>query len=225
MRAGYLEALASRTLGLAPVLRPASRTPFETHAPSPWGEVEEVREAAPALSGAPTSVPPSGGEERSRPALEVDGPLLGFREPERFEARRPERSDPAAGAPVSAPGETAVEAARPAAGGPFRAETHVAVAAVEARAAAAVEARPSSAGAGPVEGPVVRPPTTADEPTHGPARLAPSEAAPIVVRIGRVDVRAVHAPAPAVAPSAPTARPPAGPTLAEHLLARDRGRR
>jgi hypothetical protein len=44
----------------------------------------------------------------------------------------------------------------------------------------------------------------------------------IVVRIGRVDVRAVQA----APPTAPTPRPrPAGPSLEEHLRARDRGRR
>jgi len=45
----------------------------------------------------------------------------------------------------------------------------------------------------------------------------------IVVRIGRVDVRAVQAAPPPAPPPRP--RPPAGPSLAEHLRARDRGRR
>ena len=52
---------------------------------------------------------------------------------------------------------------------------------------------------------------------------APAAEPAIVVRIGRVDVRAVQA-APAPAP-APRPRPAAGPSLAEHLRARDRGRR
>ena len=45
----------------------------------------------------------------------------------------------------------------------------------------------------------------------------------IVVRIGRVDVRAVQAAAPPA--PAPRPRPAAGPSLAEHLAARDGRRR
>lgn len=59
--------------------------------------------------------------------------------------------------------------------------------------------------------------------TGRPGGPPPAPGPAIVVRIGRVDVRAVQA-APPPAP-APRRRPPAGPSLEEHLRARDRGRR
>jgi hypothetical protein len=52
---------------------------------------------------------------------------------------------------------------------------------------------------------------------------APSAEPAIVVRIGRVDVRAVHTPAPPA--PLPRARPQAGPSLAEYLRAQDRRHR
>ena len=57
----------------------------------------------------------------------------------------------------------------------------------------------------------------------GEPEAARSAEPAIVVRIGRVDVRAVQAAGPPA--PAPRPRPAAGPSLAEHLLARDRRRR
>jgi hypothetical protein len=59
--------------------------------------------------------------------------------------------------------------------------------------------------------------------TGRPGGPTPAPGPAIVVRIGRVDVRAVQA-APPAAP-APRRRPSAGPSLEERLRARDRGRR
>ena len=57
----------------------------------------------------------------------------------------------------------------------------------------------------------------------GEPEAARSTEPAIVVRIGRVDVRAIQTAHPPAPPPRP--RPPAGPSLAEHLRARDRGRR
>jgi hypothetical protein len=67
------------------------------------------------------------------------------------------------------------------------------------------------------------PPDRPSGPQPRPAGAPETPGPAIVVRIGRVDVRAVQATPPTAPPLRP--RPPAGPSLQEHLRARDRGRR
>ena len=53
MRPGYLANLAARTLGVAPVLRPATPSRFEPEGPqAELREITEVREAEPPLQRA-----------------------------------------------------------------------------------------------------------------------------------------------------------------------------
>ena len=79
MRTGYLAALASRTLGVAPVLKPPTPSRFEPENPqAQWHEVAEVPEAAPDRSAAPRRALPRVGEAGTAPVLEADRPLRGF---------------------------------------------------------------------------------------------------------------------------------------------------
>lgn len=245
MRAGYLTALAARTLGVTPMLRPATPSRFEPENPqAELREVIGVQEAEPNPPAAPAPVaaradeqPPDAAADAGRPRRgffefdvpedrrAVEGPQdhratpdmseLAGHAAERRPAARPEplagatepRSDRAAPSPASQDGQP-----------PGWAADLVAMAAspLEApgnRAAWHVDA---------IRAERSRQQAQAGQGTSEPAAASGADPA-IIVRIGRVDVRAVQA-APPPTP-APRARPPAGPSLEEHLLARDRRRR
>ena len=70
MRPAYLTALASRTLGMAPLLHPVTPSRFEPEGlrPGGWAEISEMRSAAP---GHPPSQPADAGRT---PIGQVPGP-------------------------------------------------------------------------------------------------------------------------------------------------------
>ncbi len=272
MRAGYLAALAARTLGVTPVLQPATPSRFEPEgAQAGLREIVEVQEAGPDLPAAPSPPPARADQEQAAAVTEADRPRCGLPEfgfpyegpavaglPDSWPA--PDLSelarDPAEaaghrrrGTPVPAraaadPQPVADNAALPPAGSLPR----------SARATADVVSEGIRSG-GQATSPLSRAAAdggAAAAPPFGPARgratwhvdvvqtgrsrqqaqadgrageaAEASGAEPtIIVRIGRVDVRAVQAESPPL--PAPRPRPPAAQSLAEHLLARDRGRR
>lgn len=233
--------LASRTLGLAPLLRPATPSRFEPEGPQAGlREIVEVREVDPDL--APATLPAAGelGPAAAHAHSEGDDPLLGFREPDVAEehphpALEPERKgrmmrdlqdtereppEPAVRVQRAADPPTEVEALARVAALMYTAETPSERAAFGELDAA--PRHPAGRGEAPesaAQSGRSRQKAQAAEWTGDPSQAGAADP-PIVVRIGRVDVRAVHAPPPA----APRPRPAAGPSLAEHLLARDRGR-
>ncbi len=83
MRAGYLAALASRTLGTVPTLRPVTPSRFEPTAPQPGlhevVEMVEVVEAADARGTGGQNAPRSSSAAPGQPALagDDDRPLVG----------------------------------------------------------------------------------------------------------------------------------------------------
>jgi hypothetical protein len=265
LRPGYLADLAARTLGVAPVLRPATPSRFEPESPqAELREITEVREAEPPpqrtretvasahpqaqaahdgwASGVsePASEPAQSAERTRRtvppptrasneefPA--VDRPLRGFfaadiaGEPGPVQLAQdgwaaPDLSEPAR-APAATGGQLPAAALTPDAAGPVRSGPGPAAEAmlphgrrgpwpehtVQASRSRQQAQPPGRAGEG-VEADEAR----GTEPT-------------IVVRIGRVDVRAVQAASPPA--PAPRPRPATGPSLAEHLAARDGRRR
>jgi hypothetical protein len=211
VRTGYLDALAARTLGAAPLLRPVTPSRFEPNGPTGHLEVLEMVEPAtdvPALRPEPHAHPPSPPQP---PQTAVEKPLLPPVEP-----------DPAMPvlAPVAATDPPVVQ------GGPA-ADVETAPLAVVALART-VNAAP----AGPA--PTVRAADAllVDTTPTGPHRASPhrraaeplrtpDEPAPpaVVVRIGRIEVRAESAPRPFTVPRPPPV--PAGRSLADHLHARD----
>jgi hypothetical protein len=270
LRTGYLAALASRTLGVAPVLKPPTPSRFEPENPqAQWREVAEVQEAAPGRSAAPGRARPRADEAGADPVLAADRPLRGFFGPDLGQgpaarvdqdnwAARDGRATPE-DRPAPSVSQPAGDPAEPARGG-LRAAAAVgsAVPGEVAPGHAAADAAPdvtapevpwaeTSGHASSLRGSraawledVVQPLSSArqapaagwTDPSRQQARAAEQAGGPpgapgagpaIVVRIGRVDVRAVRAAPPAAQPPPP--RPPAGPSLAEHLRARDRGRR
>jgi hypothetical protein len=256
MRDGSIAALASRTLGVAPVLRPATPSLFEPEGSrAGLREIEimegrEVgRDSAPTSLRAPARAEPAAGATRTATAAghaadEADAPLLGFFEADLVgqPARQPVTTTGTFSG-VGAPGE---EVAPPAAGIHARGDAPAGLAALArvgsltpdtagqssdatAPATPGEPAEPTSAHDRRPAGsdgviPRSSQKATTNEQTHHRAEADHTEPA-LVVRIGRVEVRAVHAPAQPPAAPATRARPPAGPSLAEHLLARDRGRK
>jgi hypothetical protein len=252
MRPGYLAVLASRTLGLAPVLRPATPSRFE-----PDGAQAGWEQAQAAVS--PARRRPARAD--TAPGLQVpeaDPPLLGFSEPavasERFGV--PPGPETRAAPGVREPGSEPAWPRHPVPPVPARAglDAPVRPAAPDAASAGREAPGPEPAEAGPPggsraawPGEPAGPPTapavaTASSSSRtswhhdavqsarsrpeaqaaGPAE-APAAEPPIVVRIGRVDVRAAHAPAPPA--PARRVRPQAGPSLADYLLAQERRHR
>jgi hypothetical protein len=244
VRDGYLGVLASRTLGTAPVLQPVTPSRFEPEGPQPALH-EMVVEHEDTSSGSTridarqaNAAPPS----RTVAAPMPDGPLLGIIPPTAIEAGPPVPAEHGPVVPSHAPDELPWPSPRhlehPARPDPRSVEP-VRAAPTADPATAPLVARPSLAWA--LEELVD--PTATNE--RAPGGFAPEAAGSrhdvrsataladggqghppepsIVVRIGRVDVRAVQA----VPPPAPARRPPParGPSLAEHLLARDRGQR
>ncbi len=269
MRPGYLTVLAARTLGVSPVLRPATPSRFEPEGPQaglgetmpgpPAGSGETVPgpQAGPAQNPAPRRAPDRADDTLMDAALAADPPLLGFFEPGNGEERPPPEGWAAPGAHESGRGVRPGTAPAPAPVGPQTSAQATAVppgltappsgaAAVPPGLTAPPSGRAASGAepAGPGQ-PAGEPAEAAVPPgsrATGPADVIeatlsrqqaqaagqggePGEARSpepaIVVRIGRVDVRAVPPPP----PPPPRSRAPAGPSLAEHLHARDRGRR
>ncbi|MGD0376718.1 MAG: hypothetical protein ABSB01_19300 [Streptosporangiaceae bacterium] len=283
MRPGYLADLAARTLGVAPVLRPATPSRFEPEGPqAELREITEVREAqAPpqraretVTSASPqaqdgwapgviesarepaqsaersrrTAPPPARADTEAFPA--VDRPPRGFFaadiaeepglvQPAQHSWATPDLSEPAresAATGVQVPADAAT--LTPDAAGPgITAEAtlpgsrrapwqeHL-VQASRSRQQAQPPGRAGERVQGAKGGEEVKGGKGVDGGkgvNGGEADEAGSTEPVIVVRIGRVDVRAVQAAAPPA--PAPRPRPAAGPSLAEHLAARDGRRR
>jgi hypothetical protein len=270
LRPGYLADLAARTLGVAPVLRPATPSRFEPEGPqADLREITEVRETQP---------PPHRETVASAYPQAEDGWAPGVTEPAREPAQSAERSRLTAPPPARASTEAFPAVDRPPRGffaadiaeePPLVPSTRDSWATPDlsepARAAAATGVQvpadaavliPDAAGLdsaaeamlprgrrGPWPEHLVQagrsrqqaqPPGRAGaqgvQRGRGVEAAEASEAAEahgtepvIVVRIGRVDVRAVQAAPPPAPASRP--RPAAGPSLAEHLAARDGRRR
>lgn len=259
MRPGYLADLAARTLGVAPVLRPATPSRFEPEGPqAEVREITEVRE---------TEAPPQRAREAvtSASPQAQDGWAPDVTESAREPAQSAERSRRTAPPPAEAGPEAFPAENRPPRGlyaadiaeepGLVRsaqnswATPDLSEPASESAAASMQVSGDGAALNSDAAGPGITAQATLPGgrrvpwPEHlvqasrsrqqaqppGPAGKVDeadevSRAEPvIVVRIGRVDVRAVQA-APPPAP-APRPRPAAGPSLAEHLAARDGRRR
>jgi hypothetical protein len=255
---GYLAALASRTLGRAPVLRPVTPSRFEPDRPQLGFAEAEVTQDTTLFPGpvgwtgtgtGPARTPREWPAERGADTEAAPGaPLLG--------------PVPARGAPD--PGRAQAEALLehegwPAAGSPGTGQEQAAPLTRDERRRGGVTAPSPAAEDGPS-----RPAGTApnepgergdrsrllpepggpadpggrgllpagspasrgarrEAPAAGAGHPAPGAAEPtIIVRIGRLDVRALQVPVPP--PAAPPRRPPPGPSLEEHLRARDRAR-
>ncbi len=289
---GYLAGLASRTLGIAPVLRPATPSRFEPEGPqAELREIAEVREAEPGPAAPPqgaqarahetaaSAFPPADRPPRGFFAADIAGErgpaqlaqegwaASGVSEPAGEPAEPAERSRRSVPPPAGAGTEAFPPADRPlrgffaadiagergpaqlaqegwAASGLSEPAGEPAATGVQVPADAAVltpdAAGPGRAGPGPTAEAMLPRGSRVPWPEHmvqagrsrqqaqAPGRAGEADEArgaepAIVVRIGRVDVRAVQA-APPPAP-APRPQPAAGPSLAEHLLARDRRRR
>ncbi len=272
MRTGYLAALASRTLGVAPVLKPPTPSRFEPENPqAQWREVAEVQEAAPDRSAAPGRARPRADEAWAAPVHEAGRPLRGFFGPnlgQDLPVTRVDQDSWAARDGRATPGDRVVPPVSQPAGDPAGSAAESLLLAPPAGSAVPGEVAPGRAATlKPAAAPdvparevswapghassshgsqaarledVARPLPSAHQapaagwtgPSRQQARAAGQAGEPtaasgtgpaIVVRIGRVDVRAVRAAPPPA--QAPPPRPPAGPSLAEHLRARDRGRR
>jgi hypothetical protein len=236
MKGGYLATLAARTLGAAPLLKPATPSRFEPdrlHSAAALYEVEETRLAF----GAPVPPPPEATPQRTAPAgrrpapgpehrLDPEAPLL----PTAWErtvaaelsgwALSPPGPPPPEQTPHPQAGPEATRAARERAQTPPRDGRPDAPTEIEAMAR---QAAPAPGPARHVEPAPGKPPRAFGNSATARDGKAEADEAPIVVRIGRIDVRAVQGPAPPPTPAPP--RQPAGLSLDEYLLARDRGAR
>jgi hypothetical protein len=211
VRTGYLDAVAARTLGVAPLLRPATPSRFEPDGPTGRLEVLEIVEPAidvPAVGPQPRAHPPL---PPQAPRMPLDEPLLAPVEPDL--APLVAASQPAE--PLVVEHDTAVD-------------LDTAPIAIAALARTVDAQRPGPA---PIDREAVvsrvdaRPAGSARRSAHRRAAepaWAPEEPAPpaVVVRIGRIDVRAESAPRTVTVPRPPAVQ--AGRSLADHLLARDR---
>jgi hypothetical protein len=244
VRAGYASVLASRALGRAILLRPITPSRFESGAQSPDlhhdDMVGQQVDTAPAVGGSeplhtePVSAEARAAPEPARPAEPDDAPLLGFRQPDAlhdlFPGRLADRRAPAGPptprdhhgqrrtlAPRATTADPAMpsESAAPSEPAPPPPDDPV----VLGEAPWAVEVTRAVRDVASSAHEVAAHHVDQDDrsgPTAEPAAAEP----PIVVRIGRLDVRAVHAPLAA----SPEVRPrrAVGPTLEERLAARDR---
>jgi hypothetical protein len=237
MSPGYLTTIASRTLREGRVLAPRVPSRFEPRGGRAWaaedgfgeapaepspavgGPEEQLRESQAALrlhDPEPLFVPRS----RRRIAHELR-PEPGFR-PAAVED--PHAGDDAAHAADAAPGIAGL--AHPLGAGEERAQPASArslplVAGSSEAAPSPPADRAALVGRSAAE-PALQPRPVDAQPAR-PPRSEPVAEPTVVVRIGRIDVRAVHTPAPAVTP--PAAPQPPAMSLADHLQARDAGRR
>jgi hypothetical protein len=214
VRTGYLDALAARALGAAPLLRPVTPSRFEPEGPTGRLEVLEIVEPAadvPHVEQATPARPPSRPEP---PLVPVDGQLFAPVEPDLgpLVAVRPgpppapavER-EPTADSDTAPVGiATLARAVDTERAGPTPALALRDAVMPRADAAPADPARPGAR-------------ERATEPSWEPEEPAPPA---VVVRIGRIEVRAEGAPRTTAVPRQPPVQ--AGRSLADHLLARDR---
>jgi hypothetical protein len=241
LRAGYLAVLASRALGTVPTLRPVTPSRFEPTAPQPGlHEMVEVVEAVDAGGTDAQNAPRSSAAAPGEPALagDEDRPLVS-QLPAARDGRRLVRPDHIEGLSRPEPRDDEPGPANR----PLRPDWQPAEVSDLVRAAAPDDGRV------PTEVPVtlseaentvvtrtVRPPGR--EAARGAARSSSATAPPatggdevdqpsptVVIRIGRVDVRAVPSPPPPAPAPAPRSDPRAGPSLADYLAARDSARR
>jgi hypothetical protein len=233
LRPGYLGALASRTLGVAPVLRPATPSRFEPDRPQQGlAEIEQVVEVTPSAERLLDAGP--GGAVRDEPEAERTTA------PEAHRPARPARPSVATGRPRRE--EPLVpQAFEPTTPSPAEHTQALPLPTREQRDTRTDGWLDDRSSVIPEE--IARTLHRSEEPTWpyaagGPGErleasrragptVGPTETAPskVVVHIGRIEVQAVRAPAPAVV-AAPTPRQPAqGTSLADQLRARDRGRR
>jgi hypothetical protein len=211
VREGYLDALAARTLGVAPLLRPVTPSRFE-----PAGGRLEVLEIVEPAADVPIVRQAASADLTSRPerlSVPADEPLLAGPEPDPpfHTTAQPE-----------APPESPQVELEPAAD---QDTTPIGIAML-ARAVSAEHAEPMVAAHDDVA-------PRAEVPSASPVRQStrwqtvepswePKESMPaVVVHIGRIDVRAAD-PVPRISPVPRRAPVQAGRSLADHLLARDR---
>jgi hypothetical protein len=233
---GYLAALAERTLGVAATLRPAAPSRFEPAQLAEGGLVEavETSEAPAPAQRPPVESPPAvtskPAERRLLPPVEPSPVRL---PPAPSAVELPAAGVPASPAepvPAAPPAERTPEPAPAPAPGPPdvpRGVTEL------ARAVTAL-----TGPFGPADQAGRRSPDQDETGPRGADRSGRGAAAermesryadaepqpPLVVHIGRIEVRAIEAPRP-VAPAPRPAPAPAGASLADYLLARDAGRR
>ncbi len=231
MTPGYLTALAARALGTAPVLRPPTPSRFEPERPqAELSEVTQVVDAAgPAeqAGDAGDLWPPAYSEPGRSPrgSYQTD-PLTEDLAP----LAAPEiQAGPDAGWPEA----PAVTMRRRTAGHPPGVSDSASPHVLESRPAtgeADQRAAPTEATQLAEEGGGTPEPASVAAPPR-PARRAAANQEPagneaqVVVHIGRLEVRAVQSAPAAPQAAAPRSRPAAQPSLAEYLLARDRGQR
>jgi hypothetical protein len=261
LRTDYLTALAARTLGATPMLRPATPSRFEPEGPqAQLREVVEIHEAESNLTTATRPAPGRADEQLADTAAATHRPdrsLLGSdhhgkrlamaASAQGWEA--PDISDLAADPAETAghrrpiaprpPGTPDLEPSAdagtaPPGSVPRRGRVAPSMASDDGRSRGRADLAdtalpppetPGSRVAWHVDVTQVarsrQQPQAGDRATESAG--TPSTGPAVIVRIGRVDVRAVPAASPPAPPS--RARPPAGPSLEEHLLARDRRRR
>ncbi|HEU5003845.1 MAG TPA: hypothetical protein VFW71_13875 [Actinomycetota bacterium] len=220
MRTGYLDALAARTLGTAPLLLPATLSRFEPDGPGAlaFGEAETMAEAP--------AVPEPGRPPVAGQAPRTPEPSEALRSPARWPAT-PRRVPPAADLPAQYRAPAAQSAGEPVANDGAGAWPPPGWPDERLPRPAAPWTRTVPASTAPVPAP---PPGSPGAPaeagqTAHPAPGHQGDPPPVVVRIGRVEVRAVHAAPPPVGVLPARQAPTAGPSLADHLLARERGLR
>lgn len=211
MRNGYLDALAARTLGVAPLLRPVTPSMFE----SAGGRLDalEIVEPAADVPLAEQAAIPGLTTRPERLSVPADEPLLARVEPD-LPSHAPTQPE--------APPEPPRAEPEPAA----NADTTPIGITTLARAVSAEHSDPTPAvhdGVAPrAEHPRARPVRQSArwqpiEPASEPEQSAPA----VVVHIGRIDVRAAE-PAPRTSQAPRRAPVQVGRSLADHLLARDR---
>jgi hypothetical protein len=221
MRDGYLGALAARTLGVAPLLRPATPSRFEPDRISGRLEMAEVGETVSERPAPEDPLRPPRGAALDEPGPETgpaDAPLLPRLDPDRprmdtaFAAPLEESQDPALGTPAADPGVAALGIAALA----------QAFAAPDTSAEAVGPLRSQGRGFARAAASAGRVADSGSRRSSAPGNAeAPQAPVPVIVRIGRIDVRAGEA-APRPVPVPPRPAGPAGRSLAEHLAARDR---
>lgn len=213
MRAAYLEALAARALGTAPVLRPPTPSRFEPESPQ-----AELTEATYVVDAAhPAEHRPN---TREQPALLVE-PRQAPRGRYEPDLVREHLAQPPAHATWLVPDtQPDLEALMPYAPAARTDPPEPRVAASSAMPSGEISAHlDDAAGLSQVKQGADDDPHRRDAHDRDPAGSEPA----IVVHIGRVEVRAVQAPRPPA--PAPRPHPPAQPSLADYLRARDRGRK
>jgi hypothetical protein len=225
---GFLGALAQRAIGTAPFLSPRPVSRYEPVWGPPVNEGEDLLEEGhevdapaqapdlPATADEPTSKPGGLGAGTSLPAPVAADVVASYRQDHPDPARPEVQIRPPVADSARAPRRVAVRAEG-------RGEATTATAGATDQPRQATEDAREGRRVPPR--PIEHPPYQAGSPWSDRERRseAPGE---IVVRIGRIDVRAVHASTVAPAAEVPTERSRLPrPTLEDHLRARDAGLR